>query len=262
VREAQLRNRLADKLFKVWRKQGTEAWLLVHVEIQGRAERDFPERMYVYNYRIYDRYNHQVASLAVLCDEQPAWRPDHFSYDNWGCEVGIRFPMVKVIDYRQDEASLERSANPFASVILAQLKVLETKREPATRWQWKLRLVKGLYDRGLNREQVRQLFRVLDWMLALPVELEQSFRSEIERFEEERQMPYVTSIERLAREEGLTEGFQNAIVKLLEARFKKLTAKQTREVRSVHEVDRLETLLRAASDAVTLDEALSRIRGS
>lgn len=89
VREAQLRNRLADKLFKVRRKAGTEAWLLVHVEVQGQPERDFPERMYVYNYRIYDRYQHQVASLAVLCDDQPAWRPNQFAYENWGCKVGI-----------------------------------------------------------------------------------------------------------------------------------------------------------------------------
>ena len=168
VREARLRKRLADKLFKVWRTTGTEAWLLVHIEVQGQPESDFPERMYVYNYRIYDRYDHRVASLAVLCDDQPAWRPDRFSYDNWGCKVGIVFPVVKLIDYRRDEAALEHSANPFASVILAQLKVLETKREPATRWQWKIRLIKGLYDRGLNREQVRQLFRVIDWMLAAP----------------------------------------------------------------------------------------------
>jgi hypothetical protein len=97
-------------------------------------------------------------------------------YDNWGCEVSIRIPVVKLIDYRQDKAALEQSPNPFAAVILAQLKVLETRHEPATRWQWKLRLVKGLYDRGLKKEQVRQLFRVLDWMLALRPELDQSFR--------------------------------------------------------------------------------------
>jgi hypothetical protein len=57
-----------------------------------------------------------VVSLAVLCHEQPAWRPDRFVYNNWGCEVGIRFPVVKLIDYRRDEAALEQSANPFAAL--------------------------------------------------------------------------------------------------------------------------------------------------
>ena len=197
VRDARVRKRLADKLFKVWCNDGTETWLLVHVEVQGRREKDFPERMYVYSYRIYDRYRHQVASLAVLCDEHPAWRPDHFGYTNWGCEVGIWYPVVKLIDFRPNEADLEQSPNPFAAIVLAHLRVLETRQASATRWQWKLRLIKGLYDRGLKREHVRQLFRVLDWMMALPPELEQSFRSEFARFEEARGMPFVTSVERL-----------------------------------------------------------------
>ncbi|MBI4861547.1 MAG: hypothetical protein HY815_14990, partial [Candidatus Riflebacteria bacterium] len=66
--------------------------------------------------------------------------------------------------------------------------------------------MKGLYDRGLSAKQVRQLFRLIDWMLQLPEELEQEFRVELDRFEEERKMPYVTSVERLARKEGWQEG--------------------------------------------------------
>ena len=112
VRDARVRKRLADKLFKVWRNSGRETWLLVHVEVQGQREKVFPERMYVYSYRIYDRYRHQVASLAVLCDEHPAWRPDHFGYDNWGCKVGIWFSVVKLIDFRGDEAALEHRPIP------------------------------------------------------------------------------------------------------------------------------------------------------
>jgi hypothetical protein len=138
------------------------------------------------------------------------------------------------------------------------------------------------------QEQVRRLFRVLDWMLAIPSELEQSFRSEVERFEEARRMPYVTSIERLAREEGrqegrlrghktgrqegrqeghktgrkegLAAGYQAAILELLKLKFKKVGAKHSRKVRSVRELPRLQVLLRAASDADSLAEALSLIQ--
>jgi hypothetical protein len=96
-------------------------------------------------------------------------------------------------------------------------------------------------------------------MMALPLELEQSFRTELARFEEGRGMPYVTSVERLAREEGreeglqegiqkgiqkgirkgVAEGFQAAILELLEQKFKKVAVKHVRQVRSVHEVKRL-----------------------
>jgi hypothetical protein len=83
IRGAKMGRRLADKLFKVWRKDGEEAWLLIHIEVQGQREEEFPERMFVYSYRIYDRYRRLAVSLAVLCDSDPGWRPDHFAYNVW-----------------------------------------------------------------------------------------------------------------------------------------------------------------------------------
>ena len=58
-----------DKLVKVWLKNGQETWLLIHIEVQSQAEIDFPRRMYVYNYRIYDLYSQHALSLAVLADD-------------------------------------------------------------------------------------------------------------------------------------------------------------------------------------------------
>jgi hypothetical protein len=269
IREAEVSKRLADKRFKVWRKDGKESWLLIHIEVQGQRERAFPERMFVYSYRIYELYRQPTFSLAVLCDEQANWRPARFEYNVWGCRVGIEFPIVKVLDYRQREEELEQSPNPFAAVILAQLKVLQTHGSPQTRWQWKLRLVKGLYERGLNREQVRQLFRVPDWMLALPQELNESFRDEIHWFEEERKMPYVTSIERLAMEEGRQkgrqegreegrregiEGLQKGILELLKSKFPAARAKYARKVRAERDIERLQAILVAVGRAEKLDE--------
>jgi hypothetical protein len=171
VRDARIGRRLADKLFKVWRKNGREAWLLIHVEIQGKSEKAFPERMFVYSYRIYDRYRRSVLSLAVLCDDNPNWRPDRFEYNMWGCSVGIRFLTVKLLDYQAREAVLEGDPNPFAALVLVHLKSLETRRQPAARFAWKVRLVKGLYERGWSAAQVRQLFRLVDWMMTLPEEV-------------------------------------------------------------------------------------------
>jgi hypothetical protein len=54
---------------------GVEVWLLIHFEMQGKKEQAFPERMFIYAYRIYDRYRRPVISLAILCDDDPQWRP-------------------------------------------------------------------------------------------------------------------------------------------------------------------------------------------
>ncbi len=59
------------------------------------------------------------------------------------------------------------------------------------------------------------------------------------------------------REEGVAEGLQIAILKLLELKFKKVPAKHERKLRSVREIGWLSALLQAATDARTLDEVLS-----
>ena len=49
VRDAELGRRYADKLAKVYTRDGTETWVLIHVEVQGEPEARFAERMYVYH---------------------------------------------------------------------------------------------------------------------------------------------------------------------------------------------------------------------
>src|SRR5438552_4009474 len=141
VREAEVGRRYVDKLVKVWTKDGTECWVLIHIEVQTVRDAEFPLRMYVYNYRIFDRYNRPVASLAVLADDDPTWRPDAFHHHLFGCEAGIRFRLVKLLDFAAHEAMLEESANPFAKVVLAHLKARQTQHDPAGRYDWKMRLV-------------------------------------------------------------------------------------------------------------------------
>jgi hypothetical protein len=264
IRDAKLGRRLADKLFKVWRKDGTETWLLIHVEVQGRRERAFAERMFVYSYRIYDLYRRPVMSLAVLCDDQPGWRPYHFEYNVWGCRVGIHFPAVKLLDYRGREEELEQSPNPFASVILAQLKLMETRGSPRTRQQWKVRLVKGLYERGLKPEQVRQLFRVLDWLLTLPDELEESFRIEMYEFEEEKRMPRVVTIESMAwekgRKEGVVQGIHESIAWDLEDKFGSDGRKLLPKIEKIKDADRIRSLAKKIKKAATISEIRALLR--
>jgi hypothetical protein len=92
VQDAELGRRYADKLLKVYLLDGQEEWLLVHIEVQGRREADFAQRMFVYAYRLYDRYRRDIASLAVLADTAPSWCPCRFGIGRWGSQLEIRFP--------------------------------------------------------------------------------------------------------------------------------------------------------------------------
>jgi hypothetical protein len=105
--EAEVGRRLADKLYRVWRLDGAEAWVLIHIEIQTQPDEEFAERMFVYNYLLYDRFRRPVVSLAVLGDDRSGWRPSNFGYELWGCKLQLEFPVVKLLDFRNDLAHLE-----------------------------------------------------------------------------------------------------------------------------------------------------------
>ena len=101
--------------------------------------------------------------------------------------------------------------NPFGVLVAAHLKARETARDSQGRLRWKLALVKGLYEGGFSREDILQLFRFIDWVLTLPAELERRFLTEIEEWEEERKMPYVSSAERIGIEKGIQQGIEQGI---------------------------------------------------
>ena len=203
VRRAKHGRRFVDKLVKVWLKSGEEKWLLIHIEVQAWKEGEFPRRMFVYNHRIFDLYDREVISLAILADDDPDWRPSRFEYGRWGFRTSIEYPIVKLLDYATKYQELEADPNPFAVVVLAQLKALETRRSPAERHSWKVRLVKGLYSRGMDPEDVRHLFRFIDWIMELPEPLEHLFWDEIDAYQQEKVMPFIDIAERVNLGKGL-----------------------------------------------------------
>jgi hypothetical protein len=258
VRDARTPKGLADKLFKVWLTEAGETWLLIHIEVQGQAQATFPYRMFVYNIRAFDRYNKAVVSLGVLTDDQPAWREDHFEYGRWGGRTRLDFLPVKLLDYRGREAALEREQNPFAQVVLAHLHALATRQDPAGRQRYKVQLVKGLYDRGWPAEQVRELFRLIDWMMDLPPEHEQGFHQEISRWEEERGMQYVTSLERLGLKKGLEQGrleeIHENIATSLQIKFGIPGKRLASKIRKINDLDGLRVLFQGILKAESLAE--------
>ncbi len=206
VRDAATGKRVIDKLIKVRTLNGQPLHVFIHLEIQADRDVEFPLRMFIYYYRLFDRYPESVVSLAILGDDHPNWRPEGYEHELWGNSVSFKFRAVKLQDYNSRWTELEADPSPFATVVMAHLQAKRTKDQAPSRLSWKLRLVRRLYERGTARQDVLELFRFIDWVLALPQELEQQFRSEVLKIEEDLRMRYVTSIERLGREEGLEEG--------------------------------------------------------
>jgi hypothetical protein len=208
---AEIGKRYADQLVKVVRKRGQPLILLLHLEVQGQKEKQFTERMFVYALRIFDFFHQPATSLAILCDSQPDWRPSQHKLESPGTEILFNFTSIKLLDYREQWSNLEASRNPFAIVVMAYLKAQETQKSPQTRKQWKFQLVRRLYEQGYNRSEIINLFKFIDWVLVLPKRLTDEFWTDLRTYEEERKMPYITSVEQIGYERGLKEGEQRGL---------------------------------------------------
>ena len=211
--------RVVDLLARVTLLTGAEEWLLLHVEVQGQRDAAFAQRMFTYHVRLLDHFNRDVISIAILTDAQPGWRPGPYERGGPASRVRFDYTVVKLLDWRERLSELEASANPFAVVVRAHLLALGTRRDRAGRFAPKLALVRELYQRGFERQQVINLFRFIDWVAGMPKPETARFWSTVRADEEARQMPYVTPTERYLLEQGEIKGLRTAVRLGLEVRF-------------------------------------------
>ncbi|MGH9840722.1 MAG: DUF4351 domain-containing protein [Blastocatellia bacterium] len=212
----------ADKLFKVFLKNGKPAWLLIHIEVQDRIVRGFARRLFVYNYRLQDKHGVEVVSLTIITGSGRA-ATGRYKTSRWNCSTVFEFPVVRIAEFAGRWDELEASDNVFAIAVMAQLKAMETKGDNERRLAWKRRLLFDLYRRKFSRAQIINLFRFFDWVMALPPELEEKLRQDVYEFEEKNKMPYVTSFERFAKQEGLEQGKRTMTLHLLQLQVGELT---------------------------------------
>lgn len=154
----------------------------------------FDQRMYTYNYRLFDRHARTVASFAILSDENANWRPGFYQMSRLGSTLTFSYATAKLIDYRTQWALLEANDNPFATVVMAHLKTLETKGDAIERYNWKFSLIRRLYERGYTQQDVLNLFHFIDWVMRLPEALEYQLREEIVQMEAQQAKPYSNDV--------------------------------------------------------------------
>jgi hypothetical protein len=232
-RDGELGRRFADQLVKVWLKDGDSLWLLLHVEVQSQYDPDFAERMFTYSLRIFDRFRMVPVSLAILCDNSDSWRPHEYGIDHIDTKLHFDFGMVKLIDFREQWADLEISQNPFATVVMAHLKALESRPDSFQRKTSKLNLIRALYDKGFQRQDIINLYRFIDWAMILSEDLELQCWSELTAFEEERKVTYVTTGERIGFERGKSEEALSLVFRQLSRRVGSISPNAQAQIQSL-----------------------------
>jgi hypothetical protein len=267
VRDAEIGRKHADKLVRVWSLENETFHVMVHIEVQSDKDPDFARRMYIYNYRIFDKSYRPVTSLAILADEVDSWRPGSYSSEQWGCKINFEFPMVKLMDYAKDIDSLLEQTNPFAIITAAHLKTKATKNNPQERYTWKWTITRALYEKGFSTKDILALYRLVDWLMWLPEDMTKKFTQDLIAYEEEKKMPYITSAERIGIEKGMAEGMDKGVdigqllnaremlLEALDARFSSNTpADIKKQIQALNNKIMLKRLLRSSIESKDIEE--------
>jgi hypothetical protein len=238
------------------------------IPFASQPDRHLPERMYEYHRRIVDRHQQRVVSPAVLADASPGFRPAAYEKETWGCRLRFEYPICKLRDFT--DAALEREDNPIAIVMAAHRAAQRRAQDPLGLKAVKWRLIRRLYERDYTKNDVIELFRLIDWLIQLPAKLAVEINSELAEYEDQRHMPYITSIERMGREEGLQQGLQQgrqegrqegfvaarqkAVVDALEIRFCQVPDGMRERVEAIQDEARLRALLKSAIQVESIEE--------
>ncbi len=167
--------RVADKLVKVWLKDGTEKWILVHIEIQSYFERLFPKRMYQMFSMIFNKYDHEIVAIAIYTNIKTPRFFDSFTLKSYGTSMIYQFIGYRIM--RQNEAELLASKNIFALFVLANIYVNKTRKDFKQRLEYKEKMIELGIKRHISREKMFRFFFFIDNVMKIPVNLQQEFNN-------------------------------------------------------------------------------------
>ncbi len=265
TRGARVGSRAVDQLAEVTLRDGSASWVLVHIEIQAQRDALFARRMYRYHLRIFDHFDREPVSIALLADPEPSWRPQGFGYTRWRCSARLDFLTVKLTDWEGRQGELLHGDNPFGIAVAAHLAALATGRRPGSRFDERKALYRSMRRMGVSQDKASALMVFMDWVLELPEELDDRFWSEVREEEGDTAMQYVTRFEQKAmergrqegvslgrsegRQEGLVSGLQQAIELGLQLRFGPAALEQMAEIRRIDSPDTLKRIKDAIAGA-------------
>lgn len=203
-------SRFVDMLVKTYLQTGAEEYILVHIEIQDGAIKDFPKRMFQYYYRILDRFEVEVAALAVFTGKRNQQQPAEYRKKFLGTEISYKYNSYHIFDH--DEEQLLKMDNLFALVILAaQKSSLSDKTSEAELSEQRLKIVRALISsKRYNNEKIRHfLFFLRTFIHIENPEINSKFDKEVSiLIGNDKAMGIIEAIKMITLEEGIEQGIE------------------------------------------------------
>lgn len=200
-----------------------------------------------------------MASLVLLADEDPNWRPNAFHNQLLGTKMGISFATAKLMDYALRE-DLETSQNPFALVTIAHLRTQQAHHDPEKLYAAKWRLTRLLYQHRWSKERIITMFKVINWMMALPEAQQDRYWETVFQLKKERNMTnpmeWITPLEQMFIDRGEKRGVATILERQLIRRFGPLS-KTTQKKLAKASVEQLTDWSDTVLDATSLKQVFT-----
>ncbi len=205
------RNRRVDKLVKLLLADGKETMLLVHLEVQGYPDKEFPLRMFTYAYRIFDRYGVMVEALAILTDDRKNFRPEAFEVHNVLSRLQYDFTIYKLLDKPRE--TFVDNRNPFAQALLIAQDSIGRKRSDKALLSQKIRLYRRLFELGYSKVEIEKIGGFIKYYTRFSEpEMNAIFDKSItELTKKEEGMGIIERIQNAYKQAGIEQGKQEGI---------------------------------------------------
>jgi hypothetical protein len=145
--------RVSDVGLSIPLKTGADQRIAFHIEQQHAPDKEFALRMFQGYYRMSDRLQVPVTSLAILTgDIKPV---DAYITSCYGTELNFKFGVYHVAS--ADAEELKRDPRVFAVVILAAKRMLDAGENPGDRGKYSLELLSLTRERGYDASKMRNI---------------------------------------------------------------------------------------------------------
>ncbi len=186
-------------------KDGTEAWILAHVEIQGYEDKEFALRMFQYYYRIKDKYGKPIVAFAILTDDNPNYKPTAYIDGFLGTKLTYEYHSLKLSDYRPED--FQKTDNLFAFALEVAWYGLKANKPKAgeSLFELKMNLFRRIQRKGYNPHDFRQILKFIkNYVSFANSDLTLKFEEQINK--PIKSMGIIETVETYYKQYGVREG--------------------------------------------------------
>lgn len=213
-RERKQGRRVADLLAKVYMKDGAEKHIMLNTEIEGGRDTEFAKRIYQYNYRIWDRYDISVATIAVYTGGHSQPKPFEYIHEVLDTSLHFKYRTYHIFDHSEEE--LLAMDNIFALVVVAcQKALLEGKIPDEELGKDRLTIAKTLIRHKYDKDRITNFLVFLKNFLYINnSEINRKFDQEIIQLTGGIiDMSVIEIVKKQERQQGLQQGLKQGLQK-------------------------------------------------